>query len=433
MTTDQERRSWVEVPDASDFPIQNLPFGVFANGAGVRCGVAIGDAIVDLARCEHSGLFSSTGLSADTFRHENLNVFLGHTHSEWAAVRAELMDLLDADNASGRSFAQTNELVIEGPIEMRLPIDIGDYVDFYSSEHHATNVGKIFRPDGEPLLPNWKHLPVGYHGRSGTVVVSGTDISRPSGQLPGPDGPTFGLTQKLDIELEVGFVTGAGPSMGTPVNVDDAEELIFGLCLVNDWSARDIQAWEYVPLGPFLGKSFATTMSPWIVPLEALAPFRVPAGRQDPEPLPYLQTEHLVGFDLELSVAIRPHDSAQETTVAKTSFTNMYWTMAQQLAHATVNGATVRAGDLFASGTVSGPTPGEFGSLLESTWNGKKPIALGDGITRTFLENGDTVTLRATANADGWPSIGFGDCTGTIRPQPMPYPDGKATPQRRAG
>lgn len=414
MNADQGRTSWVDVPDLSDFPIQNLPFGVFADDRGVRCGVAIGDAVVDLARCEQSGLFGSTGLEPDTFRGDTLNQFLGHGRGEWSAVRGELTSLLDSTNENGRTFAQSHDLIVIGPVEMRLPVAIGDYVDFYSSEHHATNVGRMFRPDGEPLLPNWKHLPVGYHGRSGTVVVSGTPIKRPSGQRPGPDGPTFGPTEKLDIELEVGFVTGTGPSLGTPVTVDTAEDYIFGLCLINDWSARDIQAWEYVPLGPFLGKSFATTMSPWIVPLEALAPFRVPAGVQDPRPLPYLRSDHLIGVDLDLSVAIQPDGAATETTITETSFTHMYWTMAQQLAHATVNGATIRAGDLFASGTVSGPEKGEFGSLLEVTWNGEHSLDLDDGTTRTFLLDGDTVTLRAKAAALGQPRIGFGECSGTV-------------------
>ena len=272
----------------------------------------------------------------------------------------------------------------------------------------------MFRPDSEPLLPNWRHLPVGYHGRSGTVVVSGTPIKRPHGQLRGSSGPVFGPSQRLDMELEVGFITGGGPGIGTPISVEDAEHHIFGLCLVNDWSARDIQAWEYVPLGPFLGKSFATTISPWIVPLEALEPFRVPAGDQEPVPLPYLSSDHHIGLDLDLSVEITPAGSAEAFDLTRTSFTNMYWTMAQQLAHITANGATIRPGDLFASGTVSGQTRDEFGSLIEITWNGTNPIEFPDGSSRTFLHDGDTVTIRGRCTADGAVSIGFGACVGTI-------------------
>ena len=272
----------------------------------------------------------------------------------------------------------------------------------------------MFRPDGDALLPNWKQLPVGYHGRAGTIVVSGTSIRRPSGQKRGADGPTFGPSEKLDLELEVGFITGAGPGLGTPISVDEAEHYVFGMCLVNDWSARDIQAWEYVPLGPFLGKSFATTISPWIIPIEALAPFRLPMPDQAPTPLPYLTSNHRAGLDLDLTVDITPAGSTTSERLASTSFMNMYWSMAQQLAHATVNGATIRPGDLFASGTVSGPTRDEFGSLLEISWNGTQPIQLADGATRTFLNEGDTVTIRGRCTADGAVPIGFGNCSGTI-------------------
>lgn len=414
MTVDQSRTSWVRVPEGSDFPIQNLPYGVFADAAGVRCGVAVGDSVFDLARAEQAGLFTNTGLDRDTFRRDSLNDFLRHSRGVWSSVRGHIADVLDANNPEGRSFCEENHLVIDHPVQMRMPVEVGDYVDFYSSEQHATNVGRMFRPDGEPLLPNWKHLPVGYHGRAGTVVASGTAIKRPSGQRTGPDGPTFGLSGKLDMELEVGFVTGGGPGLGVPIPVDEAERHIFGLCLVNDWSARDIQAWEYVPLGPFLGKSFATTISPWIVPLEALAPFRVPAGEQVPAPLPYLTAEHLIGLDLDLSVEIAPRGANGGITVTRTSFTNMYWTMAQQLAHATVNGATIRPGDLFASGTVSGEKRTELGSLLEITWNGTDPIQFPDGTVRTFLEDGDTVTIRGRCETEGAIPIGFGECEGTV-------------------
>ncbi len=414
MTIDQSLTSWVHVPTGSDFPIQNLPYGVFADSAGVRCGVAIGDSVFDLARAESAGLFANTGLERDTFRRESLNGFLGHSRGVWSSVRSHIADVLDTSNADGRAFCEEHNLVISHHVQMRMPIEIGDYVDFYSSEQHATNVGKMFRPGGEALLPNWKHLPVAYHGRAGTVVPSGTPIRRPSGQTRSTDGPMYGASEKLDIELEVGFITGAGPSLGTPIDIDDAEHHIFGMCLVNDWSARDIQAWEYVPLGPFLGKSFATTISPWIIPLEALAPFRLPMPDQDPMPLPYLATEHRAGIDLDLTVDLTPAGSDASHRIAATSFMNLYWSMAQQLAHATANGATVRPGDLFASGTVSGPTRDEFGSLLEITWNGTELLDLGNGESRTFLEDGDKVTMRGRCSAEGAVSIGFGECTGSV-------------------
>jgi fumarylacetoacetase len=415
VSTDPAMTSWVPVADGSDFPIQNLPYGVFSDANGTRCGVAIGDHVVDLARAESAGAFVNTGLEHDTFRHPSLNGFLAHSRGVWSTVRTRITELLDADNPDGRAFCEHHDVLVSGRVALHLPVEVGDYVDFYSSEQHATNVGRLFRPDHEPLLPNWKRLPVGYHGRAGTVVPSGTPIHRPHGQRRGEDGPDFGPTEKLDVELEVGFVTGHGPELGTAIPVDEAEHHIFGVVLVNDWSARDIQAWEYVPLGPFLGKSFATSVSPWLVPLDALAPFRVAARPQDPEPLPYLRPRQPMGFDIDLTMELTSRDGAA-VTICSTSFTNMYWTMAQQLAHATVNGATIRPGDLFASGTVSGPTPGEFGSLLEATWNGTEPLRLTDGGTRTFLEDGDSVSITGRCSADGRPSIGFGPCLGTVLP-----------------
>lgn len=414
MRPDPTMRSWVDIPEGSDFPIQNLPYGVFTDAGGTRCGVAIGNAVFDLTRAESAGLFVNTGLEHDTFRSTTLNPFLNHARGVWSMVRSRITEILDAANPTGEEFCTTHHLIVEHPVSMRMPIDVGDYVDFYSSEHHATNVGEIFRPDGDPLLPNWKHLPVGYHGRAGTVVVSGTDIYRPHGQQRGQDGPTFGPTTKLDIELEVGFVVGHGQELGTPTLVDDAEHHIFGMVLVNDWSARDVQAWEYVPLGPFLGKSFATTISPWIIPMEALEPFRSAPPTQAPEPLEYLRSDTRRGFDIDLEVALTPEESDKASIICATSFSSMYWTVDQQLAHATVNGATARAGDLFASGTVSGPTRGQFGSLLESTWNGTDPLTLADGTTRTFLEDGDTVAITGTCSAPGEVPIGFGSCKGTI-------------------
>ncbi|MCL1593351.1 MAG: fumarylacetoacetase [Actinomycetia bacterium] len=413
MTTATHLESWVPVGFGSDFPIQNLPYGVFADAEGERCGVAIGEVIVDLARAEAAGLFTSTGLRHGTFRQNSLNTFLGHSRGVWSAVRGRVTEMLTAGNEQGIAFARAHNVMIDHPVRLRLPVTIGDYVDFYSSQQHAINVGRMFRPDGDPLLPNWKRLPVGYHGRAGTIIPSGTPIKRPHGQMRGPTGPLFGASEKLDIELEVGFITGAGPQLGTPIPVDEAEHHIFGMCLVNDWSARDIQAWEYVPLGPFLGKSFATSISPWIVPLEALEPFRVSGTAQDPVPLPYLQEQKRQGVAIDLTVDLSPVGSPP-TTIIATSFTNMYWTMAQQLAHATINGATTRPGDLYASGTVSGPTPDQFGSLLEQSWNGTRDLTLSDGSTRTYLEDGDTIRISARCDIEGAVPIGFGECKGTV-------------------
>jgi fumarylacetoacetase len=295
-------------------------------------------------------------------------------------------------------------------VAMELPVAIGDYVDFYSSLHHATNVGMMFRPDAEPLLPNWRHLPVAYHGRASSVVVSGAPVVRPNGQRRGADGPVFGPTERLDVEMEVGFVTGVGNPLGTSITVDGAEDHIFGVCLVNDWSARDIQAWEYQPLGPFLGKSFATTISPWIVTLDALAPFRVAPPAQDPAPLGYLSVDGDAALDLLLEIRLNGE------VVSQPRFREMYWTMSQQLAHATVNGTNARTGDLYASGTVSGETPDTYGCLLEMTWNGARPLSLAGGEQRTYLEDGDEVVMRGWCERDGAARIGFGECAGTVVP-----------------
>lgn len=411
------RTSWIDVPAGSDFPIQNLPFGVFSDARGTRCGVAIGQSIVDLAAAERAGVFASTGLEPDTFSSSSLNAFIGQGRDVWRAVRSILGDFLDNGNDTAMVFAEDHELIVDTPVELIMPVTVGDYVDFYSSEQHATNLGRMFRPDGEALLPNWKHLPVGYHGRAGTVVVSGTDVARPVGQRRGDGTPEFGPSTKLDIELEVGFITGNANELGESVHVGTAEDHIFGLCLVNDWSARDIQGWEYVPLGPFLGKSFATTISPWIVTLDALEPFRVPLADQDPEPLPYLDDPLRAGVDIDLAVDyIVP--SGARTEITRTNFTNMYWSMAQQLAHATVNGATARAGDLYASGTVSGSEIGERGSLIETTWNGRDAVGFTDGVSRTFLEDGDRIEITGRCSAPGAVSIGFGVCEGTVVPSP---------------
>jgi fumarylacetoacetase len=390
--------SWVPVAEGSDFPVQNLPYGVYSRGdEPARVGVAIGEHVVDLAAV----------LDDPVFAHPSLNPFLAQGRVRWTAVRTRVTDLLT--DPAHRADVEPH-LVPRESVRLHLPFKVADYVDFYASEHHAANVGRIFRPGSEPLPPNWKHLPIGYHGRAGTVVVSGTPIPRPRGQYkpPGATVPNFGPSQRLDIEAEVGFIVGVPSALGTPVPVTAFAEHVFGVVLVNDWSARDIQAWEYVPLGPFLGKSFATSISPWVVPLDALATARIAPPPQDPQPLPYLRDTEPWGLDLALEVAWNGQ------VISRPPFGHMYWTPVQQLAHLTVNGASLRTGDLFASGTVSGPARHQRGSFLELTWNGTDPITLDDGSTRRFLEDGDTVTIRATAPAADGPRIGFGEVTGTI-------------------
>ena len=354
--------------------------------------------------------------SAAVWRSGSLNPFLELGREAWASGRTWLVEQLT--NEAHRDAVQPHLLPV-ADVTMHLPIEIADFVDFYASEHHATNVGRMFRPDSEPLTPNWKHLPIGYHGRSGTVVVSGTDVLRPNGQRKGPTDPepVFGPSVRLDIEAELGFVVGAGTTLGEPVALADADEHLFGVVLLNDWSARDLQAWEYVPLGPFLGKSFATSISPWVVTTDALRTARVALPGQDPEPLPYLRGEVTAdGAGTAYGLDVHVEVDWNGTVVSRPEFREMYWSPAQMLAHMTVNGATVRSGDLFGSGTISGPTTDTRGCLLELTWSGQEPLTLGDGSQRTFLEDGDTVTLRATAPGLDGSVIGFGDCVGTIRP-----------------
>ena len=400
-------RCWVPVPEGCDFPVQNLPYGVFSRGGdNPRVGVAIGERVVDLARLD-------LPYAAD-FATGSLGAFMGRGRDAWRAVRARLTALLTDET---RRAAVEPHLVPLAEVRLHLPFEVADYADFYSSEHHAANVGRIFRPGQEPLTPNWRHLPIGYHGRAGTVVVSGTPVVRPCGQRrdPGDAAPDFGPSRRLDIEAEVGFVVGVPSAPGSRVPTSGFADHVFGAVLVNDWSARDIQAWEYVPLGPFLGKSFATSVSPWVVPLEALEHARVRPPRQDPAPLPYLREDEPWGLDLALEVWCNGE------VVSRPPFAQMYWTPAQQLAHLTVNGAALRTGDLYASGTVSGPEPGERGSFLELSWNGRDPLVLSDGTTRSFLRDGDTVAIRATAPGADGVRIGFGEVAGTIAPA-TPFP-----------
>jgi fumarylacetoacetase len=397
--------SWVDVPDGSDFPIENLAMGVGRRGSGpARPHVAIGDHALDLAGVSAEGLLDK--LVGPEFDQSSLNAFLALGPRAWQAVRERLTELLD--ERSGEIDRLRRHLVARSELAMVLPIEVADYVDFYSSLHHATNLGRMFRPDGEPLLPNWRHLPVGYHGRAGTVVVSGASIPRPCGLRADGDDVVFGPTRSLDIELEVGFIIGAGSERGHPVRVDDADQHVFGAVLLNDWSARDIQAFEYQPLGPFLAKSFATSISPWVVPLEALRPHLTESPVQDPTPAPYLRATRPWAIPLQLEVELNA------TTISRTDFTDMYWTFAQQLAHTTINGASLRTGDLYGSGTVSGPDRSARGSLIELTWRGSEPLVLADGSKRTFLADGDRVTIRGFCGGSGSARIGFGEVQGTI-------------------
>lgn len=414
--------SWVSVPAGSDFPLENLPYGVFSkNGAPGRIGAAIGDHIFDLYAAAEAGLFDGV-ISRAVLESHSLDLLLGAGRDAWSALRARLTELLRSEGSHFDAVDRDRLLVRQSEAQMAMPFHVGDYVDFYSSLEHATNLGKIFRPDGEPLLPNWRWIPIGYHGRSSTIVVDGTPVTRPSGQRKPPDAaePTFGPSRLLDIELEVGFVTGPGNRMGTRIPVEAAREHIFGLVLVNDWSARDIQAWEYQPLGPFLGKSFATSISPWLVTLDALEPYRVPGPPQYPEPLPYLHCSEPWNYDISLAVELQTQKMREEGVaseiVSRSNFKYMYWNMAQQLAHATANGTAVRPGDLYASGTISGPEPQSYGSFIELSWRGAKPLHLANGERRSFLEDGDTVTLRGCCEAPGKPRIGFGSVSGTIVP-----------------
>jgi fumarylacetoacetase len=418
-TTVPSLKSWVDSANQAEcqFPIQNLPFGIFRTGqdSGPRVGVAIGDQIVDLAVLAEQGLLPC---AAAVLRRPVLNDFIALGRPVWRAVRERLSALLAAgdDTVASNTALREQALVPQAAAQLLLPLDVPGYTDFYSSKEHATNVGMLFRDPKNALLPNWLEIPIGYNGRASSVVVSGTPIRRPNGQikLPDQERPVFGPCRKLDIELETGFIIGKPNALGEPIPCESAEEHIFGMVLLNDWSARDIQAWEYVPLGPFNAKSFATSISPWVVTMDALELFRTMQPRQEPEPLSYLRHAGAHAFDIRLEVALQPEDAAQPTTIARTNFKHMYWSMAQQLAHHTVSGCNTRIGDLMGSGTISGPTPESLGSLLEMTFNGKQPITLDGAITRAFIEDGDTMILRGWCQGDGY-RVGFGECTGKIQ------------------
>lgn len=407
--------SWVESANSAttDFPLNNLPYGVFStNQLEARCGVAIGDQILDMAALEEEGLITLAEEPVFDVPYWNDVMDLGPT--AWASLRSRLIELLSADAPDQAAVAP--HLVPMEAAQLHMPMMVPEYTDFYAGKHHATNVGTMFRGAENALPPNWLHIPIGYNGRASTVVVSGTEITRPNGQLKAPEAetPHFGPCQKLDIELELGAIVGTSTEMGQPIRIDAADEMIFGYVLLNDWSARDIQAWEYQPLGPFQAKAFATSISPWIVTRDALEPFRTSTPAREKDLLPYLRESKPGLYDIDLSVMLQPEGGEAEE-IARTNYREMYYSAAQQLTHHASSGCAMNAGDLLGSGTISGPEKTQRGSLLELSWGGKEPITLADGSTRSFVEDGDTLTLTGHAQGDGF-RVGFGACTGKVRP-----------------
>src|SRR5438034_10587841 len=412
-------RSFIEIAKDSHFPLENLPFGVFKpRDKPARIGVALGEYVVDLSALERCGLFkdlppeTSAAMSRD-----RLNEFLALGRPAWRKVRELLQKLLSAEAPTLREDEKLRERVLHrhSDVVMQLPVKIGNYTDFYSSYHHAHNVGTMLRGPENALMPNWRWLPVAYHGRASSVVSSGMDVRRPSGQTKAPDAsaPTFGPSKSFDYELEMAFLIGPGNSLGEPVPIDRGADHIFGLVLMNDWSARDIQAWEYQPLGPFLAKNFATSISPWVVTLEALEPFRKPLPSQDPEPLPYLRAKDDFTFDIQLEAQLETSSMDAPHVITRTNFQNLYWSISQQLAHHTVNGCNMEPGDLLASGTISGTTEESRGCMLELTWRGANPLKLPTGETRRWLEDGDRLTITGWCQGDGY-RVGFGEVSGRV-------------------
>ena len=400
-------KSWVDIPKNSDFSIYNIPFGVFSvKNSKKRVGVAIGDMIVDLKASYDLGIFNEIPLDHDVFENKYLNDFIALGKSITKKIRLIIQSELCSDSSV---LKESNALIKQSDVMMHLPLMIGDYTDFYSSIEHATNIGSMFRDPTNPLLPNWKHIPVGYHGRASSIIVSGQDVIRPKGQvLPiNKQAPVFQASSRVDFELEMGFVIGKKSNLGQSISTKEAEEYIFGKVLFNDWSARDIQKWEYVPLGPFLGKSFASSISPWIVTLDALEEFKVEGPKQTPDVLPYLQYDGLRNYDINLEVSIQPENSI-ESIVCKSNFKYMYWNMVQQLAHHTINGCNINIGDIMASGTISGKDKGSYGSMLELSWGGKNPVTLDDGESRVFINDNDTVIMRGYCERNG-KRVGFGE------------------------
>ena len=416
---DPSRVSWIDVPQNSDFPIQNLPFGVFIPEDDIiTTGTRIGDTAIDLSALQQLGYFKGIDLPDDVFLQDTLNDFISDGKKTWRLVRNRIGDIFDSNNPKLRDNQEHRDIVIfkMEDVEMQLPVLIGDYTDFYSSKEHATNVGKMFRDPANALLPNWLHIPVGYHGRSSTIVPSGIPVHRPMGQtLPnGETSPVFGPSRLVDFELETAFITTDVNVMGENILINEAEDYIFGMVLLNDWSARDIQKWEYIPLGPFLSKNFASHVSPWIVTLDALEPFRVSGPIQDPKVFPYLEYEGDKHLDINIQMAITPENS-EETVVTNSNYKFMYWNMNQQLAHHTINGCNIKAGDLLASGTISGPNEGQYGSMLEISWQGTKPVKMADGSERKFINDNDIVTMRGYSEKNGV-RVGFGEITAKLLP-----------------
>jgi len=417
---DPKLRSFIDVDPASDFPIQNLPFGVFSSskdGLAARIGVAIGDYVLDLWELEQDGRLDVGELGV--FAAPALNPFMALGSKVWSRTRARISELLRHDHPELRDNRElrARTLVPMADVTLHLPIAVAGFTDFYSSKEHATNVGTMFRDKSNPLLPNWLHIPIGYNGRASTVVVSGAKVRRPRGQLrpPNADLPSFGSCKRLDFELEIGVVIGQSSPMGEMLTEQQAEDMIFGFTLLNDWSARDIQQWEYVPLGPFQAKAFATSISPWIVTREALEPFRVHGPAQEPMPLPYLQQAQPNNYDLQLDVGLRAAHVNETSSICRTNFKYMYWSSVQQLVHHASSGCAMNVGDLLGSGTISGPEKHQRGSLLEISWNGTEPIELPGGVKRTFLEDGDSLVMRGWCQGDGY-RVGFGEVEGTIWP-----------------
>ncbi len=412
-------KSWLTVEKGSDFPIQNIPFGVFRkNGNNPHAATRIGNTVIDLYALSKFDTFDGLGFDTEVFNRPCLNDFIALGQPLWRSVRDKISEIFDENNTTIRdnSKAKSESLFPVESVEMLLPVKVGDYTDFYSSIEHATNVGIMFRDPENALLPNWKHIPVGYHGRSSSIVVSGTNIHRPKGQTkPDPaSGPVYGPTKQFDFELEMAFITGKKTVLGESVSTADAMDHIFGMVVFNDLSARDIQKWEYVPLGPFLAKNFGSVVSPWVVTLDALEPFKVQGPVQEPEVLPYLKSEAENNFDINLDVFIQP-EGQKEHQVCRSNYKYMYWNMAQQLAHQTVNGCNINVGDMYASGTISGPTPDSYGSMLEIAWKGTKPITMPDGSERKFIHDNDTIIMRGYSEKNGL-RIGFGEVATKILP-----------------
>jgi len=411
--------SWIEVPSNSDFPIQNIPFGIFKSGQLTpRVGSRIGDKVIDLKSLFVLGYLSNLPFSQEDFDTDVLNNLMKHGKKGTRDLRNRLSKLFSTDNhdLQGNTHHVEQVLIDADNVDMLLPVQVGDYTDFYSSRDHATNVGTMFRDPNNALLPNWLWIPVGYHGRASSIIPSGVPIKRPKGQTLPNEGedPVFGPCRLLDFELEMAFITFDGKPLGESISTEDAEDYIFGMCIMNDWSARDIQKWEYVPLGPFLAKNFASSISPWIVTMDALEPFKLEGPVQDPKVLSYLEYEGKHHYDIHLEVGIQP-EKAAETVVCNSNYKHMYWNMAQQLAHHTINGCNIRCGDMMASGTISGPTPNSFGSMLEISWKGTKPVILKEGGERKFINDLDTVIMRGHCSKDGV-RIGFGEVSTKVLP-----------------